>query len=64
MRGSTNGGISDPRITSVRRFYGMANVLTNLAAHELASPDFAGAGRATLSQSALVFHPPKTKRPM
>ncbi|SMQ95984.1 hypothetical protein [Xanthomonas fragariae] len=45
MRGSTNGGISDPRITSAGRFYGMVNVLTNLAAHELASPDFAGAGQ-------------------
>ncbi|MDV2450486.1 hypothetical protein [Xanthomonas hortorum] len=43
MRGPTNGGISDPHITSAGRFYGMANVLTNLASNELASPDFAAA---------------------
>ncbi|AAM40541.1 hypothetical protein EIQ06_09195 [Xanthomonas campestris pv. campestris] len=43
MRGPTNGGISDPRITSAGRFYGMANVLANLASNELASPDFAAA---------------------
>ncbi|MFO3706875.1 hypothetical protein ACI6Q5_18315 [Xanthomonas codiaei] len=41
--GPTNGGISDPHITSAGRFYGMANVLTNLASNELASPDFAAA---------------------
>lgn len=39
----SNGGISDPHITSAGRFYGMANVLTNLASNELASPDFAAA---------------------
>ncbi|MFC7520542.1 hypothetical protein ACFQS6_10965 [Xanthomonas populi] len=43
MRGPTNGGISDPHITSAGRFYGMANVLTNLAANEVASQDFAAA---------------------
>lgn len=41
----SNGGISDPHITSAGRFYGMANVLTNLASSELASPDFAAARR-------------------
>ncbi|WP_206515398.1 hypothetical protein [Xanthomonas arboricola] len=39
----SNGGISDPHITSAGRFYGMANVLANLASNELASPDFAAA---------------------
>ncbi|WP_238601232.1 hypothetical protein [Xanthomonas arboricola] len=43
MRGPTNGGVSDPHITSAGRFYGMANVLTNLASNELASPNFAAA---------------------
>ncbi|WP_429001786.1 hypothetical protein [Xanthomonas arboricola] len=43
MAGPTNGGISDPHITSAGRFYGMANVLTNLASNELASPNFAAA---------------------
>ncbi|WP_372364943.1 MULTISPECIES: hypothetical protein [unclassified Xanthomonas] len=43
MRGPTNGGISDPHITSAGRFYGMANVLTNLTANELSSPDLATA---------------------
>ncbi|QJD69929.1 hypothetical protein HG421_00495 [Xanthomonas campestris pv. badrii] len=43
MRGPTNGGISGPHFTAAGRFYGMANVLTNLASHELASPDFTAA---------------------
>ncbi|RJL81363.1 hypothetical protein EIM46_15900, partial [Xanthomonas vasicola pv. musacearum] len=43
MRAPTNGGISDPHVTSAGRFYGMANVMTNLASNELEAPDFASA---------------------
>lgn len=43
MRSPTNGGVSDPHVTSAGRFYGMANVLTNLASNELEAPDFASA---------------------
>ncbi|WP_425525221.1 hypothetical protein [Xanthomonas hortorum] len=43
MGGPTNGGISGTHSTAAGRFYGMANVLTNLASNELASPDFAAA---------------------
>ncbi len=43
MRAATNGGVSDPHVTSAGRFYGMANVLTNLASNELEAPDFASA---------------------
>lgn len=43
MRAPTNGGVSDPHVTSAGRFYAMANVLTNLASNELELPDFASA---------------------
>lgn len=43
MRAPTNGGVSDPHVTSAGRFYRMANVLTNLASNELELPDFASA---------------------
>ncbi|MDC8748184.1 hypothetical protein NY751_19370 [Xanthomonas campestris] len=43
MGGPTNGGISGAHFTAAGRFYGMANVLTNLASNEVASPDFAAA---------------------
>ncbi|NMI18821.1 hypothetical protein E1J29_16640 [Xanthomonas hortorum pv. vitians] len=43
MGGPTNGGISGAHFTAAGRFYGMANVLTNLASNEVASPDFATA---------------------
>ncbi|OLI46173.1 hypothetical protein [Xanthomonas oryzae] len=42
-RAPTNGGVSDPHVTSAGRFYGIANILTNLASNELEAPDFASA---------------------
>lgn len=43
MRGPTNGGVSDPRITSAGRFYSIANVLANLTSNEVTAPDFTAA---------------------